>query len=252
MTAHPAIHALHDLGAATWFGGTLAGATGLNAAAALLDDPAERSRVATTGWSRWAPVGAAGVLAHLVGAGGLTVTDWPRIAGQSGVARSSAVKAGLTAAGLGVHGWSIVLNRRMRAAGDAPVRGATEPAASTPSDVEATLRQLKLVQWLNPLLAGAVIGTASWQSEQQRAAQVASGVLRRLSAGVTGRAPVALPVIGALALGAVAARRRRHAADSVEAYPTPPVVQRPISSEDVVDLNATDDVVAGTGGPTAP
>jgi hypothetical protein len=40
------------------------GATSLNAAASQLDDPRERSRVSTRGWSRWTPVGLAGLAAH--------------------------------------------------------------------------------------------------------------------------------------------------------------------------------------------
>jgi hypothetical protein len=70
MTAHPALRLLHDVGVATWFGGSLMGATGLNGATALLEDPAERSRASTAGWSRWAPVAAAGVASHVVGAAG--------------------------------------------------------------------------------------------------------------------------------------------------------------------------------------
>lgn len=238
MTAHPVLRLLHDAGAATWFGGTLAGATGLNAATRQLDDPVERATASTAGWSKWAPVGAAGVLAHLVGAGGLTVTDSPRVAGQHGVARSSAVKAGLTAAGLGVHTWSVVLNRTMAADGDVPVQGPTEPGAGTPSDVDRTQRQLAIVQWLNPLLAGAVIAAGSWQSEQQRTAQVARGTVQRLLGAVPGGAALAVPV-GVLALGALAVRRRRSSQAQVEAYPIPPVVQHPAPGPGVVDLNET-------------
>ena len=41
---------LHDLGLATWFGGSLMGAVGLNGAAAVVDQPAQRLRVANSGW----------------------------------------------------------------------------------------------------------------------------------------------------------------------------------------------------------
>lgn len=233
MTAHPVIRVLHDVGAAAWFGGSLAGAVGLNGAAAQLDDPRERARISTAGWSRWAPVAGAAVVAHTVGAVGLTVTDSPRIAAQPGVARSSAVKAAVTAAGLGVSAWSLALHRTMAAAGTVPVAGATEPGATTRPDVARTQRRLEVVQWLNPLLAGAVIGTASWQSEQQRAAQVAPGVLRR----VTGSLPTgALPVLGVAAVALAARRRSRQ--PQVEEYPTPPLVERPGPPPPVVDLTA--------------
>lgn len=240
MTAHPVVRVLHDVGAAAWFGGSLAGAVGLNGAAAQLDDPADRARISTAGWSRWAPVAGAAVVAHTVGAAGLTLTDASRIAGQHGVARSSAVKAAVTAAGVGVSGWSLLLNRKMAAAGAVPVQGATEPSAATPEDVARTQRQLKLVQWLNPLVAGAVIGTASWQSQQQRATQVVPGVLRRVTGSLPG---AALPVLG-LAAAAVAVRRARR--PKVEEYPTAPVVQRPGPPPPVVDLTAAEPRVEAT------
>lgn len=210
MTMHTVVRLMHDLGAATWFGGSLMGATGLNGAAAELDDPTQRARASTAGWSRWAPVGGAAVLTHLIGAGGLAVTDSPRVATQRGVGRSTAVKTGLTAAGLGVSAWSAALNRKMASAGDVPVTGATEPSGQTPPDVAKIMQQLKLVQWLNPLAAGAVIATASWQSEQQRATQVVPGVLKRVGTSPT----LALPLVGAIAAGTLLARKRKASSSS--------------------------------------
>ncbi|CAN5619401.1 hypothetical protein BH24ACT26_BH24ACT26_20220 [soil metagenome] len=40
---------LHDSGVAAWFGGSLMGAVGLNGAAAQVDDPMQRARVANAG-----------------------------------------------------------------------------------------------------------------------------------------------------------------------------------------------------------
>lgn len=210
MTTYPAVRALHDVGLATWAGGALMGAVGLNGAAAALPDPVERSRASTAGWSRWAPVGATGVAAHLIGATGLLVTDWPRVRSQHGVALSSAVKAGVTVAGVGVATWSAVLNRKIAAVGPVPVTGATEPGPGTAPDAAKVLRQLKLVQWLNPLVGFAILGVGSWQSEQQRAAQEVPGRLKQMVGGAG--SPAALGAAGAaLALGSglLAARRRR-------------------------------------------
>jgi hypothetical protein len=61
---------LHDLGLAAWFGGSLMGATGLNGAAAVVQDPSQRLRVANSGWARWTPLNLAGIVAHLAGGGG--------------------------------------------------------------------------------------------------------------------------------------------------------------------------------------
>jgi hypothetical protein len=45
---------LHDLGLAAWFGGSLMGAAGVNGAAAVVQDPTQRLRVATSGCG-WPP-----------------------------------------------------------------------------------------------------------------------------------------------------------------------------------------------------
>ena len=60
-------HALHDIGLAAWFGGSLMGAVGVNGAAADVDDPRQRARVANAGWGRWTPVNLVAIGAHLVG-----------------------------------------------------------------------------------------------------------------------------------------------------------------------------------------
>ena len=99
--SHTFIHFLHDAGAAAWFGGSLMGATSLNAAAAELDDPRQRARASTAGWSRWAPVNAAAVAAHVIGGTGLLLTDSHRVATQEGVGRSTAIKTLATGAALG-------------------------------------------------------------------------------------------------------------------------------------------------------
>ena len=65
------VRSLHDLGLAAWFGGSLAGAVGINGAAADVTEPTQRLRVANAGWGRWSPVNLAAVGAHLVGGAGL-------------------------------------------------------------------------------------------------------------------------------------------------------------------------------------
>jgi hypothetical protein len=46
------------------------GATGVNGAAAVVQDPTQRLRVANSGWARWTPLNLAGIAAHLAGGGG--------------------------------------------------------------------------------------------------------------------------------------------------------------------------------------
>ena len=46
------VRSLHDLSLAAWFGGSLMGATGLNGAASLAKDPAERLELSAKGWAQ--------------------------------------------------------------------------------------------------------------------------------------------------------------------------------------------------------
>jgi len=87
---------LHDLGLATWFGGSLMGAVGLNGAAAVVDQPAQRLRVANAGWARWTPVNLAGIAAHLAGGAVLLTGNKGRLATQRGVASATVAKATVT------------------------------------------------------------------------------------------------------------------------------------------------------------
>ena len=216
MPMHPVIRSLHDVGLSAWTGGSLMGAIGLNGAAATLTDPAQRASASTAGWSRWAPVNAVALGSHLVGATGLLVTEWPRVRTQKGVAASTAAKTGATGLALGVGLWSAVLNRKMAASLPVPVAGSTEPAADTPPDVAATLRQLKVSQWLNPAVGAGLIVLAAWQGEQQRADQVVVGRLQRLLGGVPAPAVSGPVAAGVSALALLLAARRRRSARATE------------------------------------
>lgn len=219
MSSSPLARFAHDLGLAAHFGGSLMGATSLNAAAAELSNPSERARASTRGWSRWAPADLGALAAHLAGSAVMLKTDLPRVTGQDGFRGPTAAKAALTLATLGGAAYSGALNRRMAAAGPAPVRGATEPGPSTPPEVARTQRQLKAVQWANPLLSGGLVVLSSWLSEQQRPGQSARGVVGRVaSGGLTGPVPLAALGLGAAAL---LARRRSGSSqsDPAQAYP---------------------------------
>jgi len=62
------VRSMHDVGAAGWFGGSLMGAVALNGASKDVSDPAERSKIAVSGWARWAPVAAVAIVVpHRVG-----------------------------------------------------------------------------------------------------------------------------------------------------------------------------------------
>jgi len=184
MTADNTVsRSLHDLGLATWFGGSLMGAVGLNGAAAEVEEPKQRLRVANAGWNRWTPVNLAGIAAHLAGGAVLLGANKGRVADQRGVAQATVAKTALTGAALAATAWSRALGAKLDQAGEAPVEGGTDPSIDTPEDVAKAQRQLKVLQWVIPALTGAVLVLNARMGEQQRPAQVTGGLLGRLRPG---------------------------------------------------------------------
>jgi hypothetical protein len=182
---------MHDVGLAAWFGGSLMGAVGVNGAAAAVDDPRQRARVANAGWARWTPFNAAAIGVHLVGGAQILVGNRSRVATQRGVAGMTVAKTALTAAALGATGYARVLGQKVMSEGDVPVGGGTTPIATTPAQVASAQKQLKALQWVIPALTGGILGVNAYAGEQQRPSQVSKGVLER--AGQTAiAAPAAL------------------------------------------------------------
>jgi len=184
MTADNTVsRSLHDLGLATWFGGSLMGAVGLNGAAAEAEEPKQRLRVANAGWNRWTPVNLAGITAHVAGGLILLGANKGRVASQQGVAQATVVKTALTGAALAATAWSRVLGAKLNEAGEVPVEGGTDPSTETPQDVAKAQRQLKVLQWVIPALTGAVLVLNARMGEQQRPAQITGRLLGRLRPG---------------------------------------------------------------------
>lgn len=174
---------LHDVGLAAWFGGTLANAVALNKAAGAASDAKSTGAVANAGWDAWTPVNAAAIGAHLVGSVGQLSGNKSRLASQQGVLAMSIVKTALTAAALGVTGYSRVVGKKVSDAAAVPAASGTEPTAGTPPEVAKAQKQLKALQWAIPAITGALLVVSSFAGEQQRPASVLSGVTDRL--GIT-------------------------------------------------------------------
>jgi hypothetical protein len=172
---------LHDVGLAAWFGGTLANAVALNAAAAEADTANGTGRVANTGWNKWAPVNATAIAAHLAGSVGELVGNRSRLVAQQGVGTMALAKTGLTVAALAVTGYSRLLGRKVAKDTSVPALAGTEPASSTPEPVARAQRQLSTLQWVIPALTGALIVVSSLAGEQQRASEVKKGILARFT-----------------------------------------------------------------------
>ena len=173
-------HAMHDLGLATWFGGTLANAVALNAAAAEANDASGVGAVANAGWDRWTPVNAAAIGMHLAGSVGLLVRDTPRMQAQEGVASMAGLKTVLTIGALGATAYSRALGRKVSAHHAVPAESGTEPASTTPPQVAAAQRKLKALQWVVPAMTGGLVVIGAYASEQYRPSEVKQGIAKRL------------------------------------------------------------------------
>lgn len=180
MTRNTVSRSLHDLGLSAWFGGTLANAVALNPAASAAGDSAGTGAVANVGWDRWTPVNAAAIGAHLVGSIGQIQGNTGRIHGQKGVATMALAKTGLTVAALGVTAYSRVLGRKVSEHTRVPAQSGTAPSASTPADVAAAQKQLRLLQWAVPALTGAIVVISAFAGEQERASEVHKGLVKRV------------------------------------------------------------------------
>jgi hypothetical protein len=166
------IRSLHDLGAAAWFGGSLMGAVGVNGGSKDVKDPAERAAVASAGWARWAPVSAAAIGAHAVGAIGIFLANRDRVRDQKGAAANSVIKTVLTVAAMGTTVYSGILGAKIATeGGSAPVEGGTVPASETPDNVAKLQQQQRVLQWITPALTGGILILGAQQGEQQRASE---------------------------------------------------------------------------------
>jgi hypothetical protein len=179
MAQNTISRSLHDLGLSAWFGGTLANAVALNAAAGAAS-PDDAGAVANKGWDRWTPVNAAAIGAHLAGSVGQLAGNSGRVSAQDGVASMALLKTGLTVAALGVTAYSRSLGKVVSEHGDVRAESGTEPASGTPAKVAAAQKKLAALQWVVPALTGALTLVSSYAGEQQRAGEQARGVRQRL------------------------------------------------------------------------
>ena len=158
----------HDLSLATWFGGSLMGAVGLNGATAKAKDPSERLRLSTLGWARWTPVQIAAAGIHTVGGLGLILGNSKRVANDSSSQANTIAKTAITLVTMGATGYSGYLGVKIGKHADEGAAGATEPGAGSSKELASAQKQLAIVQWVIPALTGVLVVLGAQQGEQQR------------------------------------------------------------------------------------
>ena len=183
-----AAQAVHDLGAALWFGGSVMGAAGVNKSGADLRDGLDKIRVADSAWRRFAPAEWLGIGAVMVAGARLTWKSKGRLAVQQGLGRAGAAQATVAVAGAAATAfaaWSghriAQLAERAQAGGVQVDTGdATEPNADTPPEVARWQRRQRVAQYVVPALAGANIVLNAYLTQQYRPGATVVGIARRL------------------------------------------------------------------------
>lgn len=170
---------VHDLSAAAWFGGSLMGAVGLNGAAAAAKDPAERTRLSSLGWAKWAPVQAGAFAAHALAGLAVIAGNKERITGQDGVTGLTVLKTAVTVLGAAATLYAGILGKKVSELSDAGAEGATEPRPGAPEELKTAQNQLRILQWSIPAFAAAVIVLGAQHGEMQRPGNVFQGLLKK-------------------------------------------------------------------------
>ncbi len=169
---------VHDLTAAAWFGGTLMGAIGLNGATAEAEHRTERTRLSSLGWKKWAPVQTGAIVVHLISGIPVMWSNKARMAHQDGVTRLSVWKTAVTLAGAGATLYAGMVGKKVDELSAEGAKGATEPDSGSSPDLAAAQKQLKVLQWALPVLAGTIIVLSAKHGEMQRPARVLKGLLK--------------------------------------------------------------------------
>lgn len=162
------VRSLHDLGAAGWFGGSLAGVLGINGGAAAASDPRERLRLSGAGWSKWGPAQYLAIGSYVVGSAGMLLSDKGRLAAQPEARTNALIKLGLTVVAAGATVWSSALGRSMSKRSAEGTAGVTEPSGGSSDELKSAQGLQKVVQWVTPLATAGIIVLAAQQGEQQR------------------------------------------------------------------------------------
>jgi hypothetical protein len=192
---HAVAQAVHDLGSAVWFGGSVMGVAGVNKSGEDLASDIDKVRVANSAWSRFGPVEWAGIAATLAAGLRLTQVGKGRIALQQGFGRTGSVKAAVAVTGAAATAWSTYCGTRIGKLAEAAhaqgqpvdVHDATIPSTGTPPEIAKWQKRQRVAQTLVPVLSGMNIVLGSYLVQSYRSGATAKGVLHRVLPGRVAR-----------------------------------------------------------------
>lgn len=185
----PVAQAIHDLGTALWFGGSVMGVAGVNKSGSDLRDELDKVRVAGSAWRRYAPAQWAGVAATILAGSAVTNSNKGRLTLQSGFRAAGITKAALTVVGTGATVFAAYSGNKIGKAAEAAVargeqfevKDATLPTEKTPAEVAVWQRRQRVAQYVVPATTGALVVLNSYLVQSYRPGATVKGVLGRLT-----------------------------------------------------------------------
>lgn len=150
----------HNLGLATWFGGTLFGQIALNPTIRRISDKNERGRVLNEAWGRFNALNFTAIAAAILTwrLGGLRDDAELRAPGVARLKNLMLGGAAITGVASGILGARIA---SQSSEGDTPVQAGTEPAPETPEVAAKSQRLIALTGTSNlALLIGVIVASA--------------------------------------------------------------------------------------------
>ncbi len=146
----------HNLGLATWFGGSLFGQIALNPTVDSISDKSERGRVANEGWGRFNAVNIPAIAATLVSwrVGGLRDDAELRAPGLTRVKDVLLGGAAFNAVMSGIMGARLA---SQAASGAVPIKSGLKPSRETPPEAASSQRWIALFGNGATVLSAAVI-----------------------------------------------------------------------------------------------
>jgi hypothetical protein len=185
---HFIAQAVHDLGTALWFGGSVMGIAGVNKSGADLTTGIDKVRVASSAWSRFSPAQWGGIAATLGTGLQLTSSNKARLALQEGYGTVGTLKAALTVAGAGATAFAAYSGAKIGklaeqaagADGSLDVKDATLPSAGTPPEIRKWQARQRVTQAAVPALAGGVIVCNAWLVQAYRPMSTVKGLLGKV------------------------------------------------------------------------